>query len=183
MPEIKSNYIVEQIAYDKLVVTIRNILGEMEFSELSCKLLNEVPKTTLISTEISSMWGWGKMFLEVLIEETTDNQISVSAKGYIAQLAVSPLTQKMDKFALNLATELKEKYGYQMNYEKLTKFFSMPKLYFNKTDKIIFGGLISSFFAAVFLEIYFRTVKFSWIMIIGLIGYFLIMKIIRRNKI
>lgn len=77
--------------------------------------------------------------------------------GEITQLGVTPLTKKMDEFIDVFAGILKDKYGYELQYEKVTKFLGMPKMAFPNDSFLLYLALIPilAFVVIMFMALYF----------------------------
>jgi len=139
MPEIIQKYNITGVSYENLYagcVTTLNGMGTENLKETT-------PTSTSkeLSATVPSIWGWGGMKLSVKLITDRDGT-ALQLKGYIAQLSVSPLTKSMDKFLLNLQDLLKQRYNYNFEYERLTKFLPSYKLSINSKDKKAFVVIV-----------------------------------------
>jgi hypothetical protein len=172
----------------KLQVQLEDLDGV--YSEVKTSLLNlgargvkeeNLAPVKRIEGIVPSIWGWGGMKIGIGINKA-GNGIELEIKGYIAQLATSPLTKNMDKFISLLAEKLKSRYGYNLEHEKMTRFIPKHKSKLTSKDKKVFSTVLAASLVAALLEYSFaeRTRMMFWILILGF-GYYLGRKFIYKD--
>ena len=100
--------------------------------------INEISTTPFrkeIKMFVPSMWGWGGFPISTIIYEE-NQELLISLEGSIAQLVVSPLTEKMDKLLKVCGEEMKSRNAL-LEYEKLTRFIPKYKLKYDRRDLYI----------------------------------------------
>ncbi len=139
MPEIQSNFHIKNIDKNRVVDLSTGALKTIGGIDLTSK---ESDNITVLSTTVPSVWGWGGMKIELTVSAVEANSVEIVTKGYIAQLATSPLAKKIDEFKAVLAERLKKEYNYDLVFEPHTGFTKSPKMTFNKMDKTVFIAIL-----------------------------------------
>lgn len=172
MPEIKNVYTFSNVSPDILNNECLQSLKEIGAVDIFEKQPVPGDIQKIITAYIkSSLWGGGGFNLECRIY-VQDGITNMELKGYIAQYAVSPLTGAMDKLMLQLKKQLHDKYNFEFQYEKLTRFFPKYKIISNKRDKyFLIYGLLTSFGYAFGHFLINRGKEFGLAMIVMIICY------------
>ncbi len=135
MPDVQKKYQIslspEQV-YPEVIAALKQI-GTAEVKE------SDDGSAKAAEGFVQSIWGWGGMNVRIRVEKAGTGT-TLTAGGYIAQLATSPLAKKLDEFLDALAAGLKSKYGYDFRYEKMNSF--LPSFSLNKKDAVAFGVII-----------------------------------------
>ena len=179
MPEIIKHYEIQkpidlEDLYSDTKDCLTNVGGE--------KLEEQANSPTAKSTEafISSIWGWGGMKISTTLEDKGDH-ITLTLTGYIAQLATGPLTKNMDKFLAEFSAKLQEKYDYNFEYEKTSKFITGFSL--TKTDNLAFVAIIVITFITTLIGAFLGKVAEAFVGLLFVGGaYYFGKKYLYKNK-
>lgn len=144
---------IKQLPIDKLYNYCLNIFNEMSITNIDQGNAPNSQSIRLISGVAPSVWGWGGMQLSVKVYQTDDNS-SIELNGFIAQLGVSPLTEKMDEFLKRLQNKLLIEDNYNFQYKKLTGFLPKYKLHFSKTDGLVLLLIVMVTFITTFANVF-----------------------------
>lgn len=153
MPEITKKLQINLNDLEKVFSLAKESLLELGAGEISESNTNQIKA---IEGIVPSIWGWGGMKIGLLVQKT-ETGIEINMTGYIAQLAVSPLTKNMDKLTDLIGTKLKTNCNYELDYEKMTKFVPSYKSKITNTDKTLFTTILIVTFISTFGGMIFKS--------------------------
>jgi hypothetical protein len=173
MPNIQKTFNFTTVPIDQLYIMCHSIFTEMGVIDLQQTTEPDNQSIWIITGVSPSMWGWGGMQIGVKIWSSVEGTSTIEVFGYIAQLSVTPLTEKMDEFLLKLQGRLLAEYSYDFQYEKLTRFLPKYAMQFTKIDGIVLVLVLTITFVSVLVGALSRS---GGVILIGPIlglGYFL----------
>lgn len=141
MPLVPSSHTISGITQDNLAMEVKSAFETIKASPVVVDESQDITKPKMVKAHFTSMWGDGGYDIESKIS-TDAGGCKLEVNGYIAQIAVSPLTQSMDQFLAQLAKQLLEKYKVDFKYEKLTQFFPKFRMKFTKKDVYLYLSVL-----------------------------------------
>ena len=162
MPELSNNLTIEGVAAKDVYALCKEAMETLNPKDSMDKALSESPYSAELWAYVPK--GTGGLELTVNVFEK-DGTTSLNFKGFITQFGTTPLAKVMDKYMEELSRLLRERYGYELAYEKISNKF-MPEIGWTKRDKTMVKVLLIDFAICLLIYVvmqqFFSNVGLGW---------------------